>query len=215
MIETVSPIKVTYLQSVHEDRQVHVCQQVVMPVLEQLARPVHVIYLLHPSGLTEEERDVLKAGYPGEQKMIILTSPVSPDQILDMQTYAPIVVSAKYAMSFPSAMREAVKNHLPHVEPDISSLLAVRISNLKEKKKRLSRIELNGADIRDSFKPQEIEVLQAILDGSDTKQISEDLYKAHSTVNTTLSKIYRKMNVTCRTAVITECIKRGWVLSVR
>jgi len=70
-----------------------------------------------------------------------------------------------------------------------------------------------------SFRPQkdsvlserESEVLQKLSNGTNNKQIADDLFVSVNTVKAHIKNIYKKLHVNSRAAAVSKAIKKGWI----
>jgi two-component system response regulator DegU len=58
---------------------------------------------------------------------------------------------------------------------------------------------------------REQEVLELLAEGKTNKEIAESLIISDRTVQTHLSNIFSKMDVSSRTEAVLEAIRRGWL----
>lgn len=70
-----------------------------------------------------------------------------------------------------------------------------------------------------SFRPQkdsllserENEVLQKLSNGTNNKQIAEDLFVSTNTIKAHIKNIYKKLHVNSRAEAISKAMKKGWI----
>ncbi|MBZ0328237.1 MAG: response regulator transcription factor [Altibacter sp.] len=70
-----------------------------------------------------------------------------------------------------------------------------------------------------SFKPtkgsvlseRELEVLQKLSNGTNNKQIAQDLFVSTNTIKAHIKNIYKKLHVNSRAEAVSKAIKRGWI----
>lgn len=70
-----------------------------------------------------------------------------------------------------------------------------------------------------SFTPQtksalterELEVLQKLSNGTNNKQIAEDLFVSPNTIKAHIKNIYKKLHVNSRAEAVSKAIKKGWI----
>lgn len=70
-----------------------------------------------------------------------------------------------------------------------------------------------------SFRPQkdsvlserESEVLQKLSNGTNNKQIAEDLFVSVNTIKAHIKNIYKKLHVNSRAEAVSKAIKKGWI----
>ncbi|RDK86993.1 response regulator transcription factor [Marinirhabdus gelatinilytica] len=70
-----------------------------------------------------------------------------------------------------------------------------------------------------SFKPQtetilsnrEMEVLQKLSNGTNNKQIAEDLFVSTNTIKAHIKNIYKKLHVNSRAEAVSKAMKKGWI----
>lgn len=70
-----------------------------------------------------------------------------------------------------------------------------------------------------SFTPQtkselterELEVLQKLSNGTNNKQIAEDLFVSTNTIKAHIKNIYKKLHVNSRAEAVSKALKKGWI----
>lgn len=70
-----------------------------------------------------------------------------------------------------------------------------------------------------SFTPQtehilssrELEVLEKLSNGTNNRQIAEDLFVSTNTIKAHAKNIYKKLHVNSRAAAVSKAIKKGWI----
>ncbi|QIE58869.1 response regulator transcription factor [Rasiella rasia] len=70
-----------------------------------------------------------------------------------------------------------------------------------------------------SFTPQtehhlssrELEVLEKLSNGTNNRQIAEDLYVSTNTIKAHIKNIYKKLHVNSRAEAVSKAIKKGWI----
>ncbi|MDC7995463.1 response regulator transcription factor [Altibacter sp. HG106] len=62
-----------------------------------------------------------------------------------------------------------------------------------------------------SLSDRELEVLQKLSNGTNNKQIAEDLFVSTNTVKAHIKNIYKKLHVHSRAEAVSKAIKKGWI----
>ena len=70
-----------------------------------------------------------------------------------------------------------------------------------------------------SFTPQtkselterELEVLQKLSNGTNNRQIAEDLFVSTNTIKAHIKNIYKKLHVNSRAEAVSKALKKGWI----
>ncbi len=58
---------------------------------------------------------------------------------------------------------------------------------------------------------RELEVLQKLSNGTNNKQIAEDLFVSTNTIKAHIKNIYRKLHVNSRAEAVSKAMKKGWI----
>jgi len=58
---------------------------------------------------------------------------------------------------------------------------------------------------------RELEVLQKLSNGTNNKQIAEDLFVSTNTIKAHIKNIYKKLHVNSRAEAVSKGIKKGWI----
>lgn len=148
-------------------------------------------------------------------QVLITEKPLQHEQVIIMQNHVQALISSDYVRTHTYIVAEAIEKRAEYLEPEIIIKMVRILENEREKRKPIQRLILDQRKANDIFSAGEMEIIQAILDGRKNTQICEDIYKAKSTVYSILSKILQKLEVENRTQIISECIKRQWLISVR
>ncbi len=62
-----------------------------------------------------------------------------------------------------------------------------------------------------SLSERELEVLQKLSNGTNNKQIAEDLFVSPNTVKAHIKNIYKKLHVNSRAEAVSKAMKKGWI----
>lgn len=76
---------------------------------------------------------------------------------------------------------------------------------------RSSNSVSEGADSSDALTPREVEILQFLARGMSNRDIAEALYISERTVQTHLTNIFAKMQVSSRLEAVLKGIRLGWL----
>lgn len=69
----------------------------------------------------------------------------------------------------------------------------------------------NGSSDTDTLTPREVEILQFLARGKSNRDIAEALYISERTVQTHLTNIFAKMQVSSRLEAVLKGIRQGWL----
>ncbi len=76
---------------------------------------------------------------------------------------------------------------------------------------RFMQAAQRGSSASGDLSPREREVLRVIAQGLSNTQAAQRLYVSEATIKTHLRRAYAKLSVDCRTAAVTEAVRRGLV----
>lgn len=89
------------------------------------------------------------------------------------------------------------------MSPEVAAKVVNRLSTAPQKK-----VSNNDDSIREMITEREMEILQAIAQGKDNREIAKELYLSEGTVRNYVSSIYAKLNVKDRAEAILYAIEK-------
>ncbi len=135
----------------------------------------------------------IKEEYPETQVLVLTTYESDADILRAIETGATgyLLKDAPREELF-GAIRTAAQGKSP-LAPNVATRLMQRMRNLDE----------------EALSAREIEVLELVASGTSNKEIAKRLWVSETTVKSHMLHIFDKLDVTDRTAAVTEALKRG------
>lgn len=134
----------------------------------------------------------IKADYPRTEVLILTTYDSDADILRAVENGARgyLLKDAPHEQIF-EAVRSAAKGYSP-----LSPVVASRI---------MDRIRTNSDDLS----KREVEILQSLADGQNSREIAKKLWISEATVKSHLNRIYQKLGVADRMGAVITALKRG------
>ena len=135
----------------------------------------------------------IKEEYPETQVLVLTTYESDADILRAIETGATgyLLKDAPREELF-AAIRTAAQGKSP-LAPNVATRLMQRMRDLDE----------------EALSAREIEVLELVASGTSNKEIAKRLWVSETTVKSHMLHIFDKLDVTDRTAAVTEALKRG------
>ncbi|MCB0466532.1 MAG: response regulator transcription factor [Aequorivita sp.] len=131
-----------------------------------------------------------------ELNIVMLTVHEGSDKVFSALRQGAVgyLVKGNHSKFLLNGIREVYEGGAP-MSPSIARLV---IASFKPSKKNI-------------LSERELEVLQKLSNGTNNKQIAEDLFVSTNTIKAHIKNIYNKLHVNSRAGAVSKAMRKGWI----